>query len=402
MIQRYCLRIALIVPVYLVEALLSFAVPDKGMWALELVKASYEAFALYSFLALMLAFAGGPASLVDLWESEDRYLRGSWIMGTCMHGTIKLDGLFLKRLVQGVIQFVIVRFLIVITVPILIARGLYEEGKVRFDSGWVYVAFIHNVSLWICLYSLWLFYLSTKHYLRPFSPALKFGLIKSIIFISFWQKIVLQVAVASNVVETPDEYSKREIMDGWNSFLLILECLPIAILNFFAFGSVRVAQPAPSLFLWSAKTDEKGSLPLSLSLSFSLSLSPSQRTGSYDAEWGSWRMLMEHGNAKTANAFPIASKSSNNNAEGDKLDEDWSKHVPTPVAALTHAINAMDVVQHALTTFSSGYGRRRYLALELSQRDSHNAPMTPLPESTAAGGHGSERENKGFGTFASP
>ena len=61
MIQRYCLRIALIVPVYLVEALLSFAVPDKGMWALELVKASYEAFALYSFLALMLAFAGGPA-----------------------------------------------------------------------------------------------------------------------------------------------------------------------------------------------------------------------------------------------------------------------------------------------------------------------------------------------------
>ena len=113
-------------------------------------------------------------------------------------------------------------------------------------------------------------------------------------------------------------------------------------------------------------------------------------------------MLMEHGNAKTANAFPIASKSSNNNAEGDKLDEDWSKHVPTPVAALTHAINAMDVVQHALTTFSSGYGRRRYLALELSQRDSHNAPMTPLPESTAAGGHGSEREKKGFGTFASP
>ena len=54
---------------------------------------------------------------------------------------------------------------------------------------------------------------------------------------------------------------------------------------------------------------------------------------------------MEHGNAKTANAFPIASKSSNNNAEGDKLDEDWSKHVPTPVAALTHAINAMDHVR---------------------------------------------------------
>ena len=82
------------------------------MWALELVKASYEAFALYSFLALMLAFAGGPASLVDLWESGDRYLRGSGSWARAC-GTIKLDGLFLKRLVRGH-QFVLVRFLIVI------------------------------------------------------------------------------------------------------------------------------------------------------------------------------------------------------------------------------------------------------------------------------------------------
>ena len=221
MVQRYCCRISLLTPVYVLCSVLSFFFPLKSLWVLDLVKAGYEAFALYSFMALMLAFVGGPASLVDLWESEDRYITGDWITGTCIHGTIKLDGLFLKRLVQGVIQFVIVRLLIVVTVPILIAREVYVEGKARFDRGWIYVSlnnqkspttqnhlstdilslshvlpqvsFIHNVSLWICLYSLWLFYLSTRHYLRPFSPAIKFGVIKSIIFLSFWQKIVLQV-----------------------------------------------------------------------------------------------------------------------------------------------------------------------------------------------------------------
>ena len=109
---------------------------------------------------------------------------------------------------------------------------------------------------------------------------------------------------------------------------------------------------------------------------------------------------MEHGNGGLAR-FPSrarAAATTRRVTRGRGLEQ----ALPTPVAALTHAINAADVVQHALTTFSSGYGRRRYLALELSQRDSHNAPMTPLPESTAAGGHGSEREKKGFGTFASP
>lgn len=353
-VQRYCCRISLLTPVYVLCSVLSFFFPLKSLWVLDLVKAGYEAFALYSFMALMLAFVGGPASLVDLWESEDRYITGDWITGTCMHGTIKLDGLFLKRLVQGVIQFVIVRLLIVVTVPILIAREVYVEGKARFDRGWIYVSFIHNVSLWVCLYSLWLFYLSTRHYLRPFSPAIKFGVIKSIIFLSFWQKIVLQVLVASSLVKTPPGYTRREIMDSWNSFLLILECLPIALLNLVAFGS---------------------------------------KAGSYDTEWGSWRILLEHGNAKNANSFPM--KGAGSSTSGHDMENGGPKEdafVPTPLAALSHAFNAGDVFQHACTTFSDHYGRRRYLALELSAREQASGHGTPLPTSKS-----SARDN--FGTF---
>jgi len=331
-IQRYCIRITLVVPVYLVVAILSLFIPQNGLWVLDMVKAGYEAFALYSFMALMLAFVGGPASLVDLWESEGRYLTGDWMTGTCLHGTIKLDGLFLRRCVQGVIQFVIVRLLIVIIVPILIANDVFIEGKMRFDRGWIYVMLIHNVSLWICLYSLWLFFLSTRHYLRPFSPVLKFGVIKGIIFISFWQLIVLQILIASEVVLTPPGFTRREIMEGWNSFLLIIECLPLAILNFVAFGP---------------------------------------KTGQYDQEWGSWRMLVEHGDAKHAN-----------HRHAMRQEEGGDSYAPKPVAAFQHAVDAGDVFRHALSTFSNYYGKHRYLALELSQRDAAStSPETPLPAS---------------------
>ena len=333
-IQRYCIRISILVPVYLVAALISLWIPTKTVWIVEMLKAGYEAFALYSFMALMLAFVGGPACLVDLWESEGRYLTGDWVTGTCIHGTMKLDGLFLKRLVQGVIQFVIVRLLIVVTVPILIAKDVFAEGKARFDRGWLYIMFIHNASLWVCLYSLWLFFLATKHYLRPFSPVLKFGLIKGIIFISFWQLIVLQILVASELVKIPPEFSERYIIDGWNNFLIILECLPLAILNFIAFSS---------------------------------------KTGQYDSEWGTWRMLMEHGNVKNANSFPV------NGQDAGKPDEEFQ--AVKPLAAFSHAVDAGDVFQHAFSTFSNYYGRHRYLALELSQRDSASATTTPLPTS---------------------
>lgn len=328
-IQRYCIRITLLVPVFLIVALISLFIPEKALWVPDLFKAGYEAFALYSFMALMLAFVGGPTTLVDLWETEDRYLQGEWIHGTCIHGTKKLDGLFLKRLVQGVIQFVIVRLLIVVTVPILISYEVYSEGSANFKTGWIYVIFIHNVSLWICLYSLWLFFLSTKHYLRPFSPVLKFALIKGIIFISFWQKIVLQILIASEVVHTPPAYTKRDIMDGWNNFLVVVECLPLAAMNFVAFSA---------------------------------------RSCQYDPEWGSYRMLMEHGKLEKPNAFPVYG--------GQEKDEDFSR--PKPLAAFSHAVNAQDVFHHAYTTFSEHYGKYNYMALELSQREVASQQTTPL------------------------
>ena len=222
-IQRYCIRILLIVPVYVVLALCSFATPLENVWILDLMQAGYEAFTIYNFLALMLAFVGGPVQLVDLWESERRYLSGSWKATTCCLGTVRLDGLFLRRVVQSVIQFVIVRLCFAVLVPVMIRLHLYDEGKIRFNRSWVYATVIHNASMGIALYALLLFFLATRHYLRPFSPVLKFVLIKSIIFVSFWQKIALEVFIASKFISPPHGVSRERLLVDWNMFLVIIE-----------------------------------------------------------------------------------------------------------------------------------------------------------------------------------
>lgn len=46
---------------------------------------------------------------------------------------------------------------------------------------------IYNISVSLALYALFLFYFATRELLSPYSPVLKFFMIKSVIFLSFWQ-----------------------------------------------------------------------------------------------------------------------------------------------------------------------------------------------------------------------
>jgi len=49
------------------------------------------------------------------------------------------------------------------------------------------VTIVYNISVSLSLYALFLFYFSTRELLSPYSPMLKFLMVKSVIFLSFWQ-----------------------------------------------------------------------------------------------------------------------------------------------------------------------------------------------------------------------
>lgn len=97
---------------------------------------------------------------------------------------------------------------------ILQSQGLYSDGDWRYlhkyllkdntrgsiiiyfllnspQSGYLYITIIYNVSITLALYALFLFYFATKELLTPYDPVLKFAIIKSVIFLSFWQGILI-------------------------------------------------------------------------------------------------------------------------------------------------------------------------------------------------------------------
>ena len=66
-------------------------------------------------------------------------------------------------------------------------------------GGYLYVTIVYNISVSLSLYALFLFYFATKDLLSPYSPMLKFLMVKSVIFLSFWQGETHLLALAHDV-----------------------------------------------------------------------------------------------------------------------------------------------------------------------------------------------------------
>ncbi|VDP64915.1 unnamed protein product [Schistosoma curassoni] len=56
-------------------------------------------------------------------------------------------------------------------------------------NGYLYVTVVYNGSAFVALYALLLFYLATRSILQPFDPAIKFAVVKSVVFLCFWQDL---------------------------------------------------------------------------------------------------------------------------------------------------------------------------------------------------------------------
>jgi len=118
--------------------------------------------------------------------------------------------------------------------------GHYHDGDWSADGGYIYITIIYNISVSLALYGLYLFYFATKDLLTPFEPVLKFCTIKSVIFLSFWQGVLLAILekaqVISRVVDSSgDVTSAGTVSAGYQNFFICIEMLFAAIALRYAF-----------------------------------------------------------------------------------------------------------------------------------------------------------------------
>lgn len=255
-VQKHICRILLMVPIYAIDAAVSIRFMQKAV-ILNTVRELYEAFAVWSFMSLIIEFLhneavrtkaarrdavrtespariGMPAdnsfvpdrvssvqNRMDLiaellaTQPDEPHIVGVRQLLRC---TPKCCGIrqpwtmgsqFLHRCRLGVLQFVPMQILVSILCIVLEQTGSYQEGvwinqKIKSPSygrptGFGCTNLIRIISCTYALYCLVYFYKGTRKLLAAervgynISPLAKFMSIKLVVFATFWQKMVLTI-----------------------------------------------------------------------------------------------------------------------------------------------------------------------------------------------------------------
>ncbi|KAJ8344880.1 hypothetical protein SKAU_G00290730 [Synaphobranchus kaupii] len=238
--QRYIIRILFIVPIYAFDSWLSllFISNDQYYVYFDSIRDCYEAFVIYNFLSLSFEYLGGESGIM----SE---IRGKPIQSSCLYGTCCLAGCsysigFLRFCKQATLQFCVVKPIMAVITILLQAFGKYHDGDFNVTGGYLYITIVYNFSVSLALYALFLFFFATSDLLRPYEPVLKFLTIKSVIFLSFWQGMVLAILERCEVIPEAlfidgQEVGAGTVAAGWQNFITCIEMFFAAIALRYAF-----------------------------------------------------------------------------------------------------------------------------------------------------------------------
>ncbi|KAK1878364.1 Casein kinase I isoform epsilon [Dissostichus eleginoides] len=211
--QRHIVRILFIVPIYAFDSWLSllFFTNEEYYVYFDTVRDCYEAFVIYNFLSLCYEYLGGESAIMA-------EIRGKPIESSCVYGTCCLWG---RTYSIGFLRFCKQAF------------GKYKDGDFNVASGYLYVTIVYNISVSLSLYALFLFYFATRELLVPYNPVLKFFMVKSVIFLSFWQGMLLAILEKCGAIPQINsaKFSVGEgtVAAGYQNFIICIEMFFAAV-----------------------------------------------------------------------------------------------------------------------------------------------------------------------------
>lgn len=224
--QRYTVRIIFMVPVFSTMSFMSLVMSNKSIYY-NSVREVYEAWVIYNFLSLCLAWVGGPGVVVTSLSGQS--IKPSWFLMTCCLPPMPLDGRFIRRCKQGGLQFVILKPILLVVTFMLYAKGRYRDGNFDTKQGYLYVTIIYTISYSLALYALVLFYVACRDLLQPFKPVPKFVIIKSVVFLTYWQGVLVFLAAKLGIIKSAEEAADVQ------NFALCVEMAIAAVGHLYAF-----------------------------------------------------------------------------------------------------------------------------------------------------------------------
>lgn len=239
--QRWIVRLLFMCPIYSFCSWISllFWSYNEAYVYFNAVRDCYEAFAIYSFVSLCFEYLGGEVAILNEIKGKPVDMTSYWSCGCCW-AERAYDIWFLRFCKQSVLQFVAVKPVMAILIIVFQANGVYQEGVWSLSNAYPYVIIIYNVSICLALYALAFFYYGVREQLAPFDPVLKFISVKSIIFVTFWQGLLISILTGAGVIQefhdtNGNTVDEATVAAAWQNFLITIEMFLCAIMLRFAF-----------------------------------------------------------------------------------------------------------------------------------------------------------------------
>lgn len=228
--QRYIVRLLCMVPLYGLYSLLSLIFHQHQTY-FAIARDCYEAYALFMFFKLCVSYGGGKDAIVEHFQSLPK-LKLTFPLG-CWR--VQPNELFFTVCKQGMLQYVLIRPIVSIWAALLEMFGAYGDGSFAADMGYVYASIINNVCVMIALYIVVLFEQAASELLHPYRPILKFLSVKMVIFLAFWQQIMIALFAHYGWIPSVCDIPSGDVATGLQNFLMCFEMTIVALLHIVAY-----------------------------------------------------------------------------------------------------------------------------------------------------------------------
>ena len=242
--QRHIIRILFMVPVYALVSWLSIHYYYHSVYY-EVLRDCYEAFAIASFFSLMCAY------LAEDLHNQKEYFRKikpkpwiwpmKWFQKCCggERGCLRTprSGLTWFNVIWvAVFQYCFIRVSMTITAVIsqYYDRYCLESLNPAFAHVWVMV--IEAIAVTITMYCIIQFYVQIRGDIAQHKPILKVLAIKLVIFLSFWQTIIISFLTSSGAINASEKIQTPDIKVGIPSLLLCIEMALFSIFHLWSFS----------------------------------------------------------------------------------------------------------------------------------------------------------------------
>ncbi|XP_031743271.1 protein LAZ1 homolog 1 isoform X3 [Cucumis sativus] len=148
-----------------------------------------------------------------------------WYLGSDFYHAVKI----------GIVQYMILKMICALLAMILESFGVYGEGKFEWRYGYPYLAVVLNFSQSWALYCLLQFYSVTKDKLESIKPLAKFLVVKSIVFLTWWQGVAVAFLFSIGAFKGS---LARELKTRIQDYLICIEMGIAAVAHVYTFPAV--------------------------------------------------------------------------------------------------------------------------------------------------------------------